>query len=95
MTEQPDRLNRAAVQTRFDDSPFISTLGLEVVGLDYESTEITVRMPMAPTLDRTAERAEDAYEFHVFSSHVETLAEQQTSGTGLTTHSQSKLRKSH
>jgi uncharacterized protein (TIGR00369 family) len=54
MTEQPDRLNKAAVQTRFDDSPFISTLGLEVVGLDYESTEITVRMPMAPTLERKA-----------------------------------------
>jgi uncharacterized protein (TIGR00369 family) len=54
MNDPKPRLDRNAVQERFDASPFISTLGLEVVGLDYDATELSVRMPMAPHLERQA-----------------------------------------
>ena len=54
MSEQPERLDKAAIQAMFDGSPFIATLGLEVIGLNYETTEITVRMPMLPTMERKA-----------------------------------------
>lgn len=54
MSEQPDRLDKADIQASFDGSPFISTLGLEVIELDYETTEITVRMARLPSMERKA-----------------------------------------
>lgn len=52
MSEQPERLDKATIQAMFDQSPFIAMLGLEVLDLDYESTEITVRMPMSSAVER-------------------------------------------
>ena len=46
------RLGPEQVQALFDASPFISFLGLEVVRLDHDKTEIEVRMPLKPTLER-------------------------------------------
>lgn len=54
MNDQPDRLEAADIQASFDNSPFISTLGLEVIELNYETTEITVRMPRLPSMERKA-----------------------------------------
>ena len=51
--EQAQRkLSGAEVQAIFDRSPFIGWLGLEVVSLDHERQEITVRMAMRPELER-------------------------------------------
>jgi uncharacterized protein (TIGR00369 family) len=53
MTEQAQRkLSSAEVQAIFASSPFISWLGLEVVSLDHERQEITVKMAMRPELER-------------------------------------------
>jgi len=52
MSEQPERLDKAAIQAMFDQSPFITILGLEVIDLDYESSEITVLMPMSSAVER-------------------------------------------
>jgi uncharacterized protein (TIGR00369 family) len=53
MTEQAQRrLSSAEIQAIFDRSPFISWLGLEVVGLDHERQEITIRMAMRAELER-------------------------------------------
>ena len=53
MSEQAQRkLSGAEVQAIFDRSPFIGWLGLEVVSLDHERQEITVRMAMRPELER-------------------------------------------
>jgi uncharacterized protein (TIGR00369 family) len=48
------KLDAAAVQAIFDRSPFIGWLGLQVVSLDHERQEITVRMAMRPELERRA-----------------------------------------
>ena len=48
------KLDAAAVQAIFDRSPFIAWLGLQVVSLDHERQEITVRMAMRPELERRA-----------------------------------------
>lgn len=40
------------IQERFDQSPAISAFGLKVVSLDYESTELKVRMPFLPSMER-------------------------------------------
>jgi uncharacterized protein (TIGR00369 family) len=48
------KLDAAAVQAIFDRSPFIGWLGLQVVSLDQERQEITVRMAMRPELERRA-----------------------------------------
>ena len=51
---QPERLSQQDVQARFDNSPFISTLGLKVTGLDYEAQELTVEMALKPEFERRA-----------------------------------------
>ncbi|HJM50770.1 MAG TPA: PaaI family thioesterase [Alphaproteobacteria bacterium] len=54
MNDTPERMSQAQIQERFDVSPFISTLGLEVLSLDYESSELTVKMPLQPNMERRA-----------------------------------------
>ena len=54
MNETPKRLNVDEIQARFDNSPFISTLGLTVLSLYHEESELTVQMPMNPGLERIA-----------------------------------------
>jgi acyl-coenzyme A thioesterase PaaI-like protein len=46
------KLSAADVQAIFDRSPFIAWLGLQIVSLDYERQEVTVRMTMRPELER-------------------------------------------
>ena len=48
----PTRLDAAAVQSILDRSPFIGFLGLRVVSVDHDKTEIVMRMPMRPELER-------------------------------------------
>lgn len=54
------RLDEAALAKIFEMSPFIRTLGLEIKKMDYDAAELTVRMPMAPHL----ERREGTKQFH-------------------------------
>ena len=49
-----ERLTLEQIQVNFDKSPSISSLGLQVLLLDYEAAEITVRMPLNPSLERVA-----------------------------------------
>ncbi len=49
-----ERLNPEQIQAMFDSSPFISGLDLQVQSLDYDAMELTVRMPMNPSLERRA-----------------------------------------
>ena len=48
----PDRLDADAIAKAFAASPYISTLGLEVVAIDYDASELTVRMPLVPSMER-------------------------------------------
>jgi uncharacterized protein (TIGR00369 family) len=48
----PTRLDAAAVQAILDRSPFIGFLGLRVISVDHDKTEIVMRMPMRPELER-------------------------------------------
>ena len=57
---EPEKLDKAAIEAIFARSPFISSLNLEVVSLDYDAMEITIRMPQAPTM----ERRPDTKQFH-------------------------------
>jgi len=50
--QEPERLDKAAMQAIFDRSPFISSLNLEIQTLDYDNQEITIRMPQGPTMER-------------------------------------------
>lgn len=50
--QEPTRLDAEAIAKIFEASPYISTLGLEVVSLDYDAAELTVRMPLAPHMER-------------------------------------------
>ena len=55
MTEEtPERLDAAKLAAVFAASPFMSTLKLEVVGMDFEKSELSVRMPLHPGLERRA-----------------------------------------
>ena len=54
----PEHLDRQAVQDIFDASPFISTLNLEVGELNYDTMEISVRMPMQASFERRAGTAQ-------------------------------------
>lgn len=54
MSETPQRLDAAAIAETFARSPYISTLGLTVEGLDYDAGTLTVRMPMSPQVERRA-----------------------------------------
>lgn len=50
----PERLTAEQIQAMFDRSPFISGLGLQVQSLDYDELELTVAMPLNPSLERRA-----------------------------------------
>ncbi len=52
--ETPERLTAEQIQAMFDRSPFISGLGLQVQSLDYDASELTVTMPLNPSLERRA-----------------------------------------
>jgi uncharacterized protein (TIGR00369 family) len=52
MSENKPRLDAAEIARRFAASPFIKALGLEVVALDYDKTELTLRMPQHPSHER-------------------------------------------
>ena len=52
--ETPERLTAEDIEAMFDGSPFISGLGLRVQSLDYEASELTVTMPLNPSLERRA-----------------------------------------
>ncbi len=52
--ETPERLTAEDIQAMFDRSPFISGLGLRVQSLDYDASELTVSMPLNPSLERRA-----------------------------------------
>ena len=52
--ETPERLTAEQIQAMFDRSPFISGLGLRVESLDYDASELTVTMPLNPSLERRA-----------------------------------------
>jgi uncharacterized protein (TIGR00369 family) len=54
MSEKMERLTLEQIQVNFDKSPSISSLGLQVLSLDYEAAEITVCMPLNPSLERVA-----------------------------------------
>lgn len=45
-------LDAAAIQARFDDSPFIAWLGLSVRDVNHEQGELTVLAPMRPEFER-------------------------------------------
>ncbi|MHC0507948.1 PaaI family thioesterase [Achromobacter aegrifaciens] len=47
-------LDAAAIQARFDDSPFIAWLGLSVRDVNHEQGELTVLAPMRPEFERGA-----------------------------------------
>lgn len=49
-----ETLDIAAVQHKFDTSPFIAWLGLQVVSFDAAAQEITVRTDMRPEFERGA-----------------------------------------
>lgn len=48
------RLEAADVQAILDRSAFISWLGVRVVALDHEKSEITMTMPLKPEVERGA-----------------------------------------
>ena len=48
----PDRLDAEQLAALFAASPFMSTLKLEVLKIDYDKSELTVRMPLHPGLER-------------------------------------------
>ena len=50
----PERLDAAQLAALFAASPFMSTLKLEVLRIDYDTSELTVRMPLHPGLERRA-----------------------------------------
>ena len=52
MSENKPRLDAAEMARRFAASPFIKTLNLEVLALDYDKTELTLRMPQHPSHER-------------------------------------------
>jgi uncharacterized protein (TIGR00369 family) len=51
-------VNAEDIQRHFDASPFMSFLGLRVVAVDHDKTEITVTMPMRPEIERRAGTAQ-------------------------------------
>lgn len=52
MNANPEPLNLDQIQERFDGSPAISSLGLKVVSIDHDRTEIKVKMPFQPSMER-------------------------------------------
>ena len=51
-TPQEKTFTLAQIQRHFDDSPYISTLGLTAESLDLEEGLLTVRVPMKPEFER-------------------------------------------
>ena len=51
---EPKKLEIADIQAIFDRSPFISFLGLRVLGLDHATSTFSARMPLRPELERRA-----------------------------------------
>ena len=49
-----ERLTAEQIQAMFDRSPFISGLALQVQSLDYDAMELTVSMPLKPSMERRA-----------------------------------------
>jgi uncharacterized protein (TIGR00369 family) len=49
---EPEKLDKAAIEAIFARSPFISSLNLEVLSLDYGEMVITIRMPQSPSMER-------------------------------------------
>ena len=49
-----ERLTAEQIQAMFDRSPFISGLKLQVLSLDYDAVELTVSMPLNPSMERRA-----------------------------------------
>ena len=49
-----ERLTAEQIQAMFDRSPFISGLKLQVQSLDYDAVELTVSMPLNPSMERRA-----------------------------------------
>jgi len=54
MSEEPKFLNAEEIQGFFDRSPFIGSLKLEVLSSDPTAQEISVKMPMQPSMERRA-----------------------------------------
>ena len=52
MENTPGRLDAAKLAAVFAASPFISALKLEVIGMDYDKSELSIRMPLHPGLER-------------------------------------------
>ena len=52
MSESSARLGVGQVQALFDASPFIHWLGLQVIAIDHDRSEISVRMPLKAELER-------------------------------------------
>lgn len=50
----PKKLEAADIQTIFERSPFISFLGLKVLGVDHGKSTFSARMPLRPELERRA-----------------------------------------
>ena len=50
--ETPNLLDKEGIQALFESSPFISSLNLKVLAVDYEAQEITVRMTHSATTGR-------------------------------------------
>jgi uncharacterized protein (TIGR00369 family) len=48
----PERLDAGALAALFAASPYMSTLHLEVLSMDYAKTELSVRMPLRPEFER-------------------------------------------
>lgn len=48
----PQRLDASALAALFANSPFMRTLKLEVLGMDYDKMELSVRMPLHPEFER-------------------------------------------
>ncbi len=50
--EAPERLTADQIQAFFDASPFMSTLKLKVLAVDYGAGQLSVRMPLHGGLER-------------------------------------------
>ncbi|MFY0611106.1 MAG: PaaI family thioesterase [Hyphomicrobiaceae bacterium] len=71
--QEKPRLDSASLAEIFERSPFIRTLGLEVVSLEYDAAELTVRMPLAAHF----ERREGTKQFHggVLAALIDTVGD--------------------
>lgn len=70
---EPQPLDAEALAAIFARSPFIRTLGLEVVKMDHAASELTVRMPLQPHF----ERREGTKQFHggVLAALIDTVGD--------------------